>query len=273
MPFIQRIFGKCFHLHSPLLLSINKTCTFTQPVQEHELCKWKQRLSEKHFFVLKIIDKGKEEMELYTPNISGSIWTEIEEKARIDDQKGDFSFLPFRRWRKDVHSKKFYRLLYWLYSREESRMGVVKADEWRFFLLRNGKEKSTEWKFLYFSSIIILLRHQHTCTYFCWHYVKWWIISWHEGYIFYSLLSKKDGRTTVNWDKGTSMKLDFSSSVSYQRNIHRNKRHFPKLLSHLKMWLNSRKFFTLQQHDIRVILNIINKAEHCHAIYHPSGHK
>lgn len=164
MPFIQRIFGKCFHLHSPLLLSINKTCTFTQPVQEHELCKWKQRLSEKHFFVLKIIDKGKEEMKLYAPNISGSIWTEIEEKARIDDQKGDFSFLPFRRWRKDVHSKKFYRLLYWLYSREESRMGVVKADEWRFFLLRNGKEKSTEWKFLYFSSIIILLRHQHTCT-------------------------------------------------------------------------------------------------------------
>lgn len=81
-----------------------------------------------------------------------------------------------------MYTSEFYRRGYWLYTREREKdpwCGMRKVDEWRF---------SYEMEI----SFVILLEpeHQHTCTYFCWHYVKWWIISRHEGYIFYSLLSE-----------------------------------------------------------------------------------
>lgn len=84
-------------------------------------------------------------------------------------------------------SSGFYRLSYWLYSRENVERDA-KSGWMALFLLRSGKRvPRRKWKFLYFCA-----RHRHitprphTCTYFCWHYVKWWIISRHTRVTFSS---------------------------------------------------------------------------------------
>lgn len=96
---------------------------------------------------------------------------------------------------------------------------------------------------------VVKRRHQHTCTYFCWHYVKWWIISRHEGYIFYSLLSEKDIRGRA------SMKLDFLLRFASPCSIATDKRFFSTKETFFAaapmIWLNGRVFLFCESTNIR----------------------
>lgn len=112
--------------------------------------------------------------------------------------------------------------------------GMTTESGWMAPCFENGN-------FLYFP------RHQHTCTYFCWHYVKWWIISGHR-------------RVTTRWrcvrgggekiSEGGWVKLDFLPSTSYSSIAAADKRFQPRKDASM-IWLNGRIFLFCRNTNIK----------------------
>lgn len=118
-------------------------------------------------------------------------------QREIGDQRGDFLLSFFLccdgecAWVNSIDCRIDY-------THERPWSGMLTADEWR-----NGEPG---WKFLHFPSLRRHIAKAPTYMHvFCWHYVKWWIISRHGRVTFSTrCCPRKDirGRTTVNWGDG-----------------------------------------------------------------------
>lgn len=103
----------------------------------------------------------------------------------------------------------------------------------------------------------------HTCTYFCWHYVKWWIISRHEGYIFYFAVVRGKRYIRGRTNGRAMYEIGFSLSYSDKRFFFDERKRFSSF--HM-IWLNGRIFLFCKNTKIKKYTRKTKDSSHARKI-------